>query len=203
VGIMTDGATPVHKATIIPRGQALGYVLQLPEEADMIQQSKRQMLAELDVCMGGRVAEEIIFGKDEVTSGASSDLQRATQVARSMIERYGMSSCVGAMVVGNGRNDPPVSNETMQAIDDEVKQILNASYERAKKLLCSKRRELDRLAAALLEHETLTTEEIKLVINGKALPSKSLTAVKKLKSNNSRSGKGKDVPIPATAPIMG
>lgn len=170
VAIHTKGAMPVHKATIIPRGPALGMVLQLPEESDMIQRSKRQMLAELDVCMGGRVAEEIIFGADEITSGASSDLQKATQIARSMVEKYGMSTNVGTMYVPDSRKGQPLSDETKQLIDDEVKKILQASYDRAKKLLHGHKRELHRLASALLENETLTTDEMKMVIGGKKLP---------------------------------
>eukprot|EP00510_Aplanochytrium_minuta_P009902 CAMPEP_0184075044 /NCGR_PEP_ID=MMETSP0957-20130417/70910_1 /TAXON_ID=627963 /ORGANISM="Aplanochytrium sp, Strain PBS07" /LENGTH=646 /DNA_ID=CAMNT_0026377439 /DNA_START=480 /DNA_END=2420 /DNA_ORIENTATION=- len=171
VAMHTKGAMPVHKATIIPRGPTLGMVLQLPEESDTMQQSKRQMLAEIDVCMGGRVAEELIFGADEITSGASSDLQRATQVARSMVERYGMSSNVGTMYMPDSKNAQLVSNETKQLVDGEVKKILKASYERAKKLLQSHRRELHRLASALLENETLTKEEMKLVIRGKKIES--------------------------------
>lgn len=92
VALHTNGAMPIHKATIMPRGPALGMVMQLPEEQDTMQQSKKQLLAAIDVCMGGIVAEEVIFGVDEVTSGASSDIRKAANLARDMVERYGMSS---------------------------------------------------------------------------------------------------------------
>merc|ERR1719247_3926884 len=94
MALFTDGATPIHKATIVPRGQALGMVTQLPDK-DQTSISRRQMLARLDVCMGGRVAEELIFGKKDVTSGASSDLQQATDLATAMVTRYGFSEKVG------------------------------------------------------------------------------------------------------------
>jgi len=171
VAIHTLGAMPIHKATIMPRGQALGMVHQLPEEGDMLQRTKKQMLAELDVCMGGRAAEELIFGPDSVTSGASSDIQKASQIARAMVERYGMGEETGiTFVAGNGRDQQTISNETKQKVDEEVKLLLHDSYERAKALLKGRKRELDRLASALLENESLTAEHIQLVINGKPLP---------------------------------
>ncbi|CAK9099378.1 ATP-dependent zinc metalloprotease FTSH 5, partial [Durusdinium trenchii] len=173
VAIHTDGAMPIHKATIMPRGQALGMVHQLPEEQDMLQRSKRQMLAELDVCMGGRVAEELIFGADSVTSGASSDIQKATQIARGMVERYGMGdeAKLGVMYMPTGgRDKQPVSNETKQAVDDEVRRILGDSYARAKSLLSKHQKQLHRLAKALLENESLTSDQIRLVIQGKPIP---------------------------------
>jgi len=178
MALHTPGAMPIHKATIMPRGQALGMVHQLPEEQDMLQRTKRQMLAELDVCMGGRAAEELIFGPDYVTSGASSDIQKASQIARAMVERYGMgSSEIGVVFVPSDRRQP-ISDETRQRVDEEVKNILNASYERARKLLTSHKKELHRLAKALIEHESLTSDHIKLVIAGQPLPA----TVRRMKS---------------------
>mmetsp|Transcript_89735 Transcript_89735/g.256474 ORF Transcript_89735/g.256474 Transcript_89735/m.256474 type:complete len:709 (+) Transcript_89735:199-2325(+) len=165
VAIKTAGADPVHKATIMPRGQALGMVMQLPS-GDQTSMSRKQMLAKLDVCMGGRVAEELIFGVDAVTSGASSDIQQATRLARSMVMQWGMSDEVG--VVFHGNRDSP-SPEVQATIDREVQKILTSSYARAFKLLETNRRELDLLAKALIEHETLTGSEIRDVLAGKKL----------------------------------
>ena len=166
VAMRTKGADPVHKATIMPRGQALGMVMQLPGQ-DQTSMSRRQMLARLDVCMGGRVAEELVFGEDAVTSGASSDIQQATNLARSMVMNWGMSDSVGVVFVT--KNDTSISPEQRARIDVEVKKIHSASYERATKLLTSNRRELDRLAAALVERETLTGAEVADVIAGRVL----------------------------------
>jgi len=167
VAMYTVGAMPIHKATIMPRGQALGMVHQLPEENDMLQQTRRQMLAQLDTCMGGRVAEELIFGPEDITSGASSDIRAATDIARRMVEIYGMGPDTGFNFVGGQKN---LSDETKQKIDDEVHLLLQNSYERAKKLLHGHRKELERLAAALLEHESLTGDQIRLVVKGKKIP---------------------------------
>ena len=151
----------------MPRGRALGMVMQLPD-GDQTSQTRRQMLAELDVCMGGRVAEELIFGCDEVTSGASSDLQHATRVAQRMVMAYGMSDIVGPM-----RHDPDnlhlLAPETRKAIDSEVKKLLDDSYKRAKKLLSRHRKDLEAVAAGLLEYETLTGDEVRQLAAGKKI----------------------------------
>ncbi|KDD72640.1 M41 peptidase, partial [Helicosporidium sp. ATCC 50920] len=129
VALFTEGADPVHKATVIPRGVALGMVMQLPDEEHM--QTRKQLLAMLDVCMGGRVAEEIVFGRGNVSTGASSDLDRATQIAEAMVTRYGMSDALGAMAL----HAPKVSATTRAAVEEEVKSILGQAYGRAKSLL--------------------------------------------------------------------
>jgi len=169
VALFTKGASPLHKATIVPRGQALGMVVQLPEK-DELQWSKKQLLARLDVCMGGRVAEEMIFGEDSITTGASSDMQNATQLARAMVEQYGMSEKVGTVLI-NELHDR-LSPELQSLIESEVKQLIKDAYTRAKGILTSKAKEHVRLAEALLKYETLTAEEVELVINGKPLMSK-------------------------------
>jgi ATP-dependent metalloprotease len=165
VAIKTRGAHPIHKATIMPRGQALGMVSQLPE-GDQTSMSRREMMARLDVCMGGRVAEEIVFGVDEVTSGASSDLMQATRLATQMVTQWGFSDEIGPVFHNsNGQFGP----QTRDVIDKEVKTILASSYERAKNILQVNRRDLDRLAKALIEFETLTGEEVQKVLNGKRI----------------------------------
>jgi ATP-dependent metalloprotease len=160
VAIHTDGAFPVHKATIVPRGMALGMVSYLPD-MDQNTHSRKQMLAELDVCMGGRVAEELIFGESEVTSGAYSDLSKATSLAREMVAEYGMSTEVGPVTHNYYDDGRSMSSETRLLIEKEVKNLLESAYNNAKFILTTHEKELHALANALLEHETLTGSQIK------------------------------------------
>ena len=162
VALLTKGALPLNKMTIMPRGRALGYVSQLPEEKDMVQRTKAQLLAEIDVCMGGRVAEMLVFGGENVTSGASSDLAHATKVATDMVTQYGMGSeSVGYATV----RDNNVSFERKEQIDAEVKSILDASMARVTRVLTEKKAELELLAKTLLEKESMTADEIKQTLN--------------------------------------
>ncbi|PWZ30616.1 ATP-dependent zinc metalloprotease FTSH 5, mitochondrial [Zea mays] len=163
VAIHTEGAHPVHKATIVPRGMALGMVAQLPDK-DQTSVSRKQMLAKLDVCMGGRVAEELIFGDTEVTSGASSDFQQATAMARAMVTKYGMSKQVGLVSYNYEDDGKSMSSETRLAIEQEVKNFLENAYNNAKTILTKHNKELHVLANALLEHETLTGAQIKNIL---------------------------------------
>ncbi|KAL8522228.1 hypothetical protein ACS0TY_012390 [Phlomoides rotata] len=163
VAIYTDGALPVHKATIVPRGMALGMVSQLPDK-DETSISLKQMLARLDVSMGGRVAEELIFGESEVTSGASNDLQQATSLARAMITKYGMSKEVGVVAHNYDDNGKSMSTETRLLIEKEVKEFLERAYNNAKTILTTHSNELHALANALLEKETLSGNQIKALI---------------------------------------
>ncbi|GAB2288223.1 ATP-dependent zinc metalloprotease FTSH 4, mitochondrial [Dionaea muscipula] len=163
VALHTDGALPVHKATIVPRGMALGMVTQLPEK-DETSISRKQMLARLNVCMGGRVAEELIFGESEVTSGASSDLQQATKLARAMVTKYGMSQEVGLVTHNYDDNGKSMSTETRLLIENEVKHLLEMAYNNAKTILTTHNNELHALANALLEQETLSGSQIKALL---------------------------------------
>ncbi|KAJ8643381.1 hypothetical protein MRB53_005129 [Persea americana] len=163
VAIHTDGALPVHKATIVPRGMSLGMVAQLPDK-DETSVSRKQMLARLDVCMGGRVAEELIFGENEVTSGASSDLQQATSLARAMVTKYGMSERVGFVSHNYDDNGKSMSTETRLLIEKEVRQFLERAYNNAKTILTTHSKELHALANALLEQETLSGSQIKSLL---------------------------------------
>jgi ATP-dependent metalloprotease len=163
VAIHTEGAHPVHKATIVPRGMSLGMVTQLPEK-DQNSVSRKQMLARLDVCMGGRVAEELIFGEKEVTSGPSSDLMQATRLARAMVTRCGMSERVGLVSYNYNDNGNTMSTETRSLIEQEVKEILERAYNNAKRILTAHDKELHALAKALLENETLTGAQIKKLL---------------------------------------
>ncbi|KAI9846004.1 MAG: hypothetical protein M1837_004410 [Sclerophora amabilis] len=169
VALFTDGADPLYKATIMPRGQALGITYQLPE-IDKVSMMKKEYLARIDVCMGGKVAEELVYGSDAVTSGVYSDLQQATKVAYAMVTQMGMSEELGN--VDFGTDYARLSSETKQRIESEVKTIIEAGRERATKLLTTRRKELDLLAKALVEYETLSKDEIEKVVKGEKLPNK-------------------------------
>ncbi|XP_047172228.1 ATP-dependent zinc metalloprotease FTSH 11, chloroplastic/mitochondrial-like [Vigna umbellata] len=158
VALNTDGAHPIHKATIMPRGSALGMVTQLPS-SDETSISKKQLLARLDVCMGGRVAEELIFGRDYVTTGASSDLHTATELAQYMVSNCGMSDAIGPVHI----KERP-SSEMQSRIDAEVVKLLREAYDRVKALLKKHEKALHVLAHALLEYETLSAEEIRRIL---------------------------------------
>ncbi|XP_061360120.1 ATP-dependent zinc metalloprotease FTSH 11, chloroplastic/mitochondrial isoform X2 [Gastrolobium bilobum] len=158
VALNTEAAHPIHKATIMPRGSALGMVTQLPS-SDETSISKKQLLARLDVCMGGRVAEELIFGRDYVTTGASSDLHTATELAHYMVSNCGMSDEIGPVHI----KERP-SSEMQSRIDAEVVRLLREAYDRVKALLKKHEKALHALANALLEYETLSAEEIRRIL---------------------------------------
>src|SRR6187431_2533520 len=167
---------PVHKATIIPRGRALGMVMQLPER-DKLSMSYEQMTSRLAIMMGGRIAEEMIFGKDKVTSGAQSDIEQATRLARMMVTRWGFSPELGAVSYGENQDEAflgmsvarqqNISESTAEKIDAEVKRLVEAGHDEARKILEEKRADLEVLAKGLLEFETLTGDEIKDLLAGK------------------------------------
>ncbi|KAL4421108.1 hypothetical protein ABPG77_009635 [Micractinium sp. CCAP 211/92] len=160
VALYTPGAKPIHKATIVPRGHALGMVSQLPDK-DEYSITRQQLLADIDVCMGGKAAEELIFGEDHVTTGATSDLQQATRKARHMVVDCGMSERIGPVAVGQEQ-----SPATRQVVDSEIQTILKGSYTRVVSLLKEKEAELHALAQALLREETLTQADIKRLLAG-------------------------------------
>lgn len=175
VALHEPASDPIHKATIIPRGRALGMVMRLPER-DNYSYHRDKMYANLAVAMGGRVAEEVIFGYDKVSSGASSDISYATGLARDMVTRWGMSDELGPLQYAEADEEvflgysvnrqKNMSNETAQAIDKEIRRIVEQGYDRAKHLLEEHRDELEALAKALLEYETLSGDEIKTLLDG-------------------------------------
>jgi cell division protease FtsH len=176
VALSVKATDPVHKATIIPRGRALGMVMQLPER-DKLSMSFEQMTSRLAIMMGGRVAEEMIFGADKVTSGAQSDIEQATRLARMMVTRWGFSPELGAVAYGENQDEvflgmsvarqQNVSEDTAQKIDAEVRRFVEAGHAEARKILEEKRAGLETLAKGLLEFETLTGDEIKDLLLGK------------------------------------
>ena len=166
---------PIHKATIVPRGRALGMVQQLPEK-DQYSYSRAKMLSRLIICMGGRAAEELKFGRDKVTSGASSDIAAATKLARSMVTEWGMSDLLGPVLYAENSEEvflgksvtqnKNMSEETARVVDAEIKRLVCEAHEGAVNILKEKKEDWERLSEALIEYETLTGEEIRQVING-------------------------------------
>uniref|UniRef100_A0A671VC23 ATP-dependent zinc metalloprotease YME1L1 n=1 Tax=Sparus aurata TaxID=8175 RepID=A0A671VC23_SPAAU len=165
VAYYTKDAMPINKATIMPRGPSLGHVSMLPDD-DRWSETRSQLLAQMDVSMGGRVAEEIIFGHEYITTGASSDFDSATKIAKMMVTRFGMCEKLGVMTYADVTAQSP---ETQAAVEHEIRVLLKESYERAKALLKSHAKEHKNLADALLMYETLDAKEIQLVLEGKTL----------------------------------
>ncbi|MEM1045755.1 MAG: ATP-dependent zinc metalloprotease FtsH, partial [Pseudomonadota bacterium] len=175
VALNVPATDPVHKATIIPRGRALGMVMQLPER-DQLSMSFEQMQSRLAVLMGGRVAEEMIFGKDKVTSGAASDIQQATKLARAMVTQFGFSDELGTVLYGDNQEEvflghsvarqQNISEQTAQKIDAEVRRLVEHGLSEAKRILVDKSEDLEALAQGLLEYETLSGEEILNLLKG-------------------------------------
>ncbi len=178
VAVKSPASDPVHKATIIPRGRALGMVMRLPE-GDRISVSREKLYADIAVAMGGRIAEELVFGPDKVTSGASSDIQMATKIARAMVTQFGMSEKLGPLTYAENEQEvflghsvtqtKSVSEATAETIDAEIRRIIDESYTRAREILEGDLDQLHTLAKALLEYETLTGDEIRALLNGEQI----------------------------------
>ncbi|MDI4656194.1 ATP-dependent zinc metalloprotease FtsH [Xanthobacter autotrophicus] len=176
VALNVPATDPVHKATIIPRGRALGMVMQLPER-DKLSMSYEQMTSRLAIMMGGRVAEELIFGHDKVTSGAASDIEQATRLAKMMVTRWGFSADLGAVAYGDNQDEvflgmsvsrqQNVSEATAQTIDREVRRLVDEGHQEAKRILTEHQQDLETLARGLLEYETLSGDEIIDLLDGK------------------------------------
>ena len=182
VALNEKASDPIHKATIIPRGRALGVVWTLPER-DKHSETREYMEANISKAMGGRVAEEMIFGHEKVTSGASSDISMATKLAKDMVTKFGMSKELGPLSYGDNEDEvflgrqiarqTHMSEETSKKVDEEVKKIVENGYKRAKKILTEKIEDLNKLAEALLVYETLSGDEIKDLILKNIQPKRS------------------------------
>jgi len=176
VAMYQPHSDPVHKATIIPRGRALGMVMRLPER-DQVSFTRAKLRADLAVAMGGRVAEEIIFGDDMVTSGASQDIKMATGIARAMATQFGMSEKLGPLAYGENEEEvflghsitrhQNLSDETQKLVDEEVHRFVDEGYDTARHIIEEKIEELHLVANGLLEYETLTGKEIRNLLDGK------------------------------------
>ena len=185
VGLYLPESDPIHKATIIPRGRALGMVMQLPE-GDRISYSRQWLETKLAILMGGRVAEEIIFGKEKSTTGASNDIKVATSMAKNMVTKWGFSEKIGPIMVGEDREDAMmgfgmekshnISGKLAETVDKEVDKLIRGSYKIAKDIIIKHRKKLEILAKALIEYETITGDEIKDLMSGK-----------KIRNNNEKS----------------
>ncbi len=182
VALNEQASDPIHKATIIPRGRALGMVMRLPER-DQLSVTREKMHSDIAVAMGGRIAEEIIFGHDKVTSGASSDIDMVTKMAKNMVTKYGMSTELGTIAYGENEEEvflgrsvtkqQNMSEDTAKKIDAEVKKIVDKGYERARKILTEKIDDLHKIAKALLIYETLSGDEIRDLILKNVKPTRS------------------------------
>ncbi|MEM9852394.1 MAG: ATP-dependent zinc metalloprotease FtsH, partial [Pseudomonadota bacterium] len=216
VGLNVPQHDPIHKATIIPRGRALGLVLSLPER-DQLSVSYTKYKSQIAMAMGGRVAEELTFGKENVTSGAASDIQQVTRIARAMVTQFGFDQELGYIdyaneqqsYLGNYGGGSNHSGITQKMIDDKVRDLVDEGYETAKRILTEKSDDLENLAQGLLEYETLTGAEITRVIAGEELRkggdddarpggnAPSVVAVPKTKKPKPPSGDGGMEPDPA------
>ncbi|MEO0398176.1 MAG: ATP-dependent zinc metalloprotease FtsH [Pseudomonadota bacterium] len=184
VGLSVEGNDPVHKATIIPRGRALGMVQYLPER-DRYSMTLQQMKARIAMAMGGRVAEELKFGKEKTTSGASSDIDQATKIARSMVTQYGLSEKLGPIAYSEDEGEvflgqsiarsKSISGQTAKLIEDEIKNFVVEGYETAKRVLTERNDDWEKLSQALLEYETLTGAEINQLLAGEPIVRKDPT----------------------------
>jgi cell division protease FtsH len=179
VSLRVPGLDPVHKVSIVPRGRALGLTFSLPEE-DRHNYTKEYILGRLAMAYGGRVAEELIFGPEKVTTGAAQDIEQATEMARRMVTQFGMSDIVGPVAVGDQEHQiflgrefaqrREVSDKTAELVDEEVKRILDEAFQRAQEILRGDLDTLHRMADVLLERETIDREEVELIAQGKELP---------------------------------
>jgi cell division protease FtsH len=173
--LKVKGSDPVHKATIIPRGRALGMVMRLPER-DHLSYTREKLKADIAVAMGGRVAEESVFGYDKVTSGASMDIKMATQLARAMVTQFGMSDKLGPIAYGDNEEEvflghsitrtQNVSSMTQKTIDDEIHRTVEEGYQKAKEIIEGGIDDLHLIAKGLLEYETMSGQEIIDLMNG-------------------------------------
>ena len=177
LALKMDASDPIHKATIVPRGRALGMVMRLPEK-DQVSLTRRKAYADLAVAMGGRVAEEEIFGYEKVTSGASADIKMATGLARAMATEWGMSDKLGPLLYGDNQDEVflgrsmvtrsvHMSDETQKLVDEEVKRFVEDGYQTAQRVIRENIDDLHAIAKALLDFETLTGDEIRGILDGK------------------------------------
>ncbi len=209
VALKIPGSDPVHKVTIVPRGRALGLTASLPE-VDRHNYSKDWLIGSLAMFFGGRVAEEIIFGPDKVTTGAGNDIERATGLARRMVTQFGMSEVIGPLAVGDKEQEiflgrefaqrREISERTAQMVDAEVKRLIDEAYARAMQIISENRELLDRIAVALLDRETIDREDLDRLVKNLPLPPRNLSPDPAAAANPPAAKPGV---TPSRAPILG
>jgi cell division protease FtsH len=209
VALKIPGSDPVHKVTIVPRGRALGLTASIPE-VDRHNYSKDWLIGSLAMFFGGRVAEEIIFGADKVTTGAGNDIERATGLARRMVTQFGMSEVIGPLAVGDKEQEiflgrefaqrREVSERTAQMVDAEVKRLIDEAYARATQIISENRELLDRIAVALLDRETIDREDLDRLVRNLPLPPRNLPPDPAAAANPPAAKPGV---TPSRAPILG
>jgi cell division protease FtsH len=209
VALKIPGSDPVHKVTIVPRGRALGLTASLPE-VDRHNYSKDWLIGSLAMFFGGRVAEEIIFGPDKVTTGAGNDIERATGLARRMVTQFGMSEVIGPLAVGDKEQEiflgrefaqrREISERTAQMVDAEVKRLVDEAYARAMQIISENRELLDRIAVALLDRETIDREDLDRLVKNLPLPPRNLSPDPAAAANPPAAKPGV---TPSRAPILG
>ena len=207
VSLKTVGSDPIHKVTIIPRGRALGLTAWLPE-TDRHNDTKQWLEGSLAMAFGGRVAEEIVFGPEKITTGAGNDIERATGLARRMVTQFGMSERVGMMAVGDKEQEiflgreisqrREISEATAQMVDSEVKRLLDEAYQRATAIIGGNRELLEVITLALLERETIDKEDLDILLRGEKLPPLPPTEPPSAPAINT-----KHSPQPASGPLLG
>ncbi|MBQ8651347.1 MAG: ATP-dependent zinc metalloprotease FtsH [Alphaproteobacteria bacterium] len=173
IALLSPKSDPIHKVTIIPRGGALGMVVRLPEK-DKVSVSKTELLSNIKVAMGGRAAEEIFFGPDNITTGASQDLKQATSIAKNMVIKWGMSDKLGLRSFYSTESyymdaSDQISQKTTEVIDAEIKSLIDNAYQEVRSMIIANRDQIENIVEKLIEHETLTGEEVKLIYEGKEL----------------------------------
>src|SRR5215207_6540506 len=208
VALKIPGSDPVHKVTIVPRGRALGLTASLPE-VDRHNYSKDWLIGSLAMFSGGRVAEELVFGADKVTTGAGNDIERATGLARRMVTQFGMSELIGPLAVGDKEQEiflgrefaqrREISERTAQMVDGEVKRLIDEAYARASGILSQNRELLDRIAQALLDRETIDRDDLDRLVKDLPLPPRSLPPTEPAAAPAA----AKPGATPARAPILG
>ncbi len=205
VGLSVPSHDPLHKVTIIPRGRALGVTMSLPER-DRYSYSKRELESKLAVMYGGRIAEELVFGPDNVTTGAGNDIKQATEMARRMVTEFGFSSGLGPLRYTDNQEEiflghsvtqqQHLSDATARLIDKEVRQLVDAAEQKARRILEERQADLDKLAEALLEYETLSGEEVQAILRGEPI-------VRPSPDSGSHQDSGRRTSVPSSGPKVG